>query len=43
LRESSILFGVLIAWLVLKEKVGKGRLAGASAIAIGAAVLVAAR
>jgi drug/metabolite transporter (DMT)-like permease len=43
LRESSILFGVLIAWLVLKERVGKARLAGAGAIALGAAVLIAVR
>jgi drug/metabolite transporter (DMT)-like permease len=43
LRESSILFGVLIAWLVLKEKVGRPRLAGAGAIALGAAVLIAVR
>jgi drug/metabolite transporter (DMT)-like permease len=43
LRESSILFGVLIAWLVLKERIGKGRLAGACAIALGTIVLVATR
>lgn len=41
LRESSILFGVLIAWLVLGERVGRARLAGAAAIALGAAVLIA--
>ena len=40
LRESSILFGVLIAWLFLKEKVGKPRLAGAALIAVGAAALL---
>lgn len=40
LRESSILFGVLIAWLCLNEKVGKPRLAGAGLIAAGAAVLI---
>jgi drug/metabolite transporter (DMT)-like permease len=43
LRETSILFGVLIAWFFLKERIGKGRLAGASAIALGAAVLIALR
>lgn len=41
LRETSILFGVLIAWLVLKEQVGKARLAGATLIAAGAALLLA--
>lgn len=41
LRESSILFGVLIAWLFLKEKVGKPRFAGAGLIAAGAAFLIA--
>ncbi len=40
LRETSILFGVLIAWLFLKERVGKPRLAGAALIAAGAAVLL---
>lgn len=40
LRESSILFGVLIAWLFLKEKVGKPRLVGAALIAVGAAALL---
>jgi drug/metabolite transporter (DMT)-like permease len=40
LRESSILIGVLIAWLVLGERVGKGRMAGAIAIALGASVLL---
>ncbi|HEX4848190.1 MAG TPA: DMT family transporter [Novosphingobium sp.] len=43
LRESSILFGVLIAWLVLKERVGAPRLAGAGLIAGGAALLLLAR
>lgn len=43
LRESSILFGVAIAFFVLKEKVGPARMAGAGAIALGAAVLVMAR
>lgn len=43
LRESSILFGVLIAWLLLKERIGKGRLIGAGTIALGAAMLVALR
>lgn len=40
LRETSILFGVAIAWLVLKEKVGKARLAGAGLIAAGAGILL---
>ena len=38
LRETSILFGVLIAWLFLKEKVGKARVIGAGLITAGAAV-----
>lgn len=41
LRETSILFGVAIAALVLKERVGPARLAGAGLIAVGAVVLVA--
>lgn len=40
LRETSILFGVAIAWLFLKERIGKARLAGAGLIAVGAAVLL---
>ncbi|MCC6925895.1 MAG: EamA family transporter [Novosphingobium sp.] len=40
LRETSILFGVLIAWLFLKERIGKARLIGAGLIAAGAAVLL---
>lgn len=40
LRESSILFGVAIAYFVLKERVGKARLAGALLIAAGSAVLL---
>lgn len=43
LRETSILFGVLIAWLFLKEQIGKPRLAGALLIAAGAAMLLAVR
>ena len=43
LRETSILFGVLIAWLFLKERVAGMRLAGAATIALGAVVLVALR
>ena len=43
LRETSILFGVAIAWLFLKERVGKARLAGSGLIAAGAAVLLALR
>ncbi len=41
LRETSILFGVAIAAIVLKERVGPARLAGAGLIGAGAAVLVA--
>ena len=40
LRESSILFGVAIAWLALKERIGRPRLIGAVLIASGAAVLL---
>jgi drug/metabolite transporter (DMT)-like permease len=40
LRETSILFGVGIAWLFLKERIGKARLAGAGLIAAGSAVLL---
>ena len=40
LRESSILFGVAIAWLALKERIGRPRLIGAALIAAGAAVLL---
>ena len=43
LRESSILFGVALAWLVLKEPIGRARLIGAGVIAAGAAVLIALR
>ena len=43
LRESSILFGVALAWLVLKEPIGRARLIGAGAIAAGSAVLIALR
>ena len=43
LRESSILFGVGIAWLVLKEPIGRARLVGAGVIAAGSAVLIALR
>ena len=41
LRETSILFGVAIAWLFLKEKIGRARVLGAGLIAAGAAVLLA--
>ena len=41
LRETSILFGVAIAWLFLKERIGTARLAGAGLIAAGSAVLLA--
>lgn len=40
LRETSILFGILIAWLFLKERIGKARLLGAGLIAGGAALLL---
>ena len=43
LRESSILFGVALAWLVLKEPIGRARLIGAGVIAAGSAVLIALR
>jgi drug/metabolite transporter (DMT)-like permease len=39
LRETSILFGVVISGLLLKEHVGLARLAAACTIALGAAVL----
>ena len=41
LRETSILFGVLIAIVFLKERATPARLAGVAAIAAGAAVLLA--
>ena len=40
LRETSILFGVAIAVVFLKERVTGARLAGVAAIGIGAAVLL---
>ena len=40
LRETSILFGVLIAIVFLKEKATAGRLAGVAAIGAGAVVLL---
>lgn len=43
LRETSILFGVAIAIIFLKERVRPARLGGAALIAIGAAVLVTTR
>ena len=39
LRETSILFGVAISGLILKERVGPARLAGACMIAGGAIAL----
>jgi drug/metabolite transporter (DMT)-like permease len=39
LRETSILFGVVISGMLLKERIGFARLAAACTIAIGAAVL----
>lgn len=43
LRESSILFGVALAWLALKERIGRARLIGAGVIAAGSAMLIALR
>ena len=43
LRESSILFGVAIAWLALKEQIEHPRLIGAGLIAAGATMLIAMR
>ena len=43
LRETSILFGVGIAFFALKEQVSRSRLIGASLIAAGAGVLLALR
>jgi drug/metabolite transporter (DMT)-like permease len=43
LRESSILFGVLLAAFVLKERVGRARVLSAVVIAMGAAVLITVR
>jgi drug/metabolite transporter (DMT)-like permease len=40
LRETSILFAVLIAVFVLKERMTRGRIAGVAAIAAGAVVLL---
>ncbi len=42
LRETSILFGVAIAVVFLKERLTRGRFAGIIAIAVGAATLLAA-
>jgi drug/metabolite transporter (DMT)-like permease len=39
LRETSILFGVIISGLLLKERIGLARVAAACTIALGAAVL----
>lgn len=39
LRETSILFGALLAWLLLKEKVAGIRLVAAAGIAVGAVLL----
>lgn len=39
LRETSILFGALLAWLLLKEKVAGIRLVAAAGIAAGAVLL----
>lgn len=42
LRETTVLFGAALAWLVLKEKIGRSRLAAIISIAVGAAILRAA-
>jgi len=42
LRETSIVFGTLIAGLLLKESIGPGRVVAACVIAAGAAILRAA-
>lgn len=39
LRETTVLFGAALAWLVLKERIGRPRLAAIAIIALGAAVL----
>jgi drug/metabolite transporter (DMT)-like permease len=39
LRETSILFGTIIAGLLLKERIGFARAAAAGIIALGAALL----
>jgi len=41
LRETSILFAVLIAVVFLKERLTSGRMAGIAAIALGAGLLIA--
>jgi uncharacterized membrane protein len=41
LRETSILFGVVIAIFFLKERATPARLAGIALIAVGAGVLIA--
>lgn len=39
LRETTVLFGAAFAWFVLKEQIGRARLAAILAIAVGAAFL----
>ena len=39
LRETTVLFGAALAWIVLKEQIGRSRLAAILAIAAGAAFL----
>ena len=39
LRETTVLFGAVLAWLVLKERVDRSRLIAISIIAAGAAIL----
>lgn len=39
LRETSVVFGTLIAWLFLREPMTRGRIAGAGLVAAGAALI----
>ena len=39
LRETTVLFGAVLAWLILKEKIGRSRVVAILAIAVGAALL----
>lgn len=39
LRETTVLFGAIIAWSVLKERVGRSRIIAISIIAVGAVIL----
>lgn len=40
LRESSVVLGALLGWLLLKERMGRRRLASSFVVAVGLAVLV---